>query len=449
MAMFVRRELILIVEVWLQQDLPAGWNKGPLALNWRVGKPNPVESNASSREAYTNTKLKEPLYADEVRRHRPVQEKLDVAVDGQKVGSWTVTAMELVRLVDEIKQLVPEGGPQAVAVFHGQLEASDAISLLRMHEEVLKINPLAPRPATAQAETAKDLIERLLGEDAKLSKIARQVATSITFITTADKLPALPGYESSPDWTIADEWLWHLSRGPRMMPDLVGLSQFRKEQVVMDGALRALVTFRGLVLVGPNPDPDPDRGYYRGAEFQVHTLYTDAMVLGMLQRLLVRQLPTEISRVISKGTPEEQKLSTVKHKLLVMRDTYWSVDFGHRGAMDLFLRKFQKAYDMRRSLDSAFQDMDDHLAELQVTTSQGTNALLTILAVIGLPLTLVATAWASWATASGWDYSKWLWLVVVLFVTVIALGVIVTRLELLRESLKMLWSGSIRKKPSH
>lgn len=442
--MFVRRELILLVEVWLKDwgDQPGpGWTAGPLQRSWRVGKPDQLESNAESRLAYTNLRLKEPLYAQTVRRHRLLNETLTLGAGGK----WTATALEIARVSDQVQQLVPEGGPQAVAIFHGELDAPNAGILFESHQEVLKINPAIVQKT--EKPSAMALIEQVLGENAKLSKKARQVATSITFVTEDTGLGALPGYNNSfPNWTITDQWLWHLSRGQKLMPDPSGLSEFRKEQVVMDGALRALVTYRGLVLVGVNSDTSPDHGYYQGTEFQVHTLYTDAMTLGMLQRLLVRQLPAQISGDLSKNVADQQTLSTLKHNLLVMRDEYWSVDFGHRGAMDTFLKRFQKAYDMRRSLDSAFEDMDDHLAELQVSTSQGTNALLTLLAVIGLPLTIGATAWASWATASGWDYSKWIWLGLVIIVTVIVFVLISVQYQLLRQSLKALYSGSIKRK---
>src|SRR5207237_9386676 len=113
----------------------------------------------------------------------------------------------------------------------------------------------------------------------------------------------------------------------------------------------------------------------------------------------------------------------------------WSIDFGHRGMMDTFLNRFQQAYDMVRALGTIFADLDDHLAEAQVATSQQTNALLTLLAVIGLPFSVATAAWASWAAAaSSWDNQRWAWLPVFLL-SAIAIGIALSRLPPVRHSL--------------
>jgi hypothetical protein len=370
--------------------------------------------------------LVKALYANDIRE---VHTNFNV----DSAGRWLVDSVELVRLTEECGQLLPNGAAQAVAVIHGTIEAADPNSFLRAHQRVLRINPLL-------ATDASSFVRELLTDNVQLSRESRQVATSISFVTMTGGLRELPGYESLDGWTVADQWLWHLDRGPELMPDAVGLADFRTQQVVMNAKLRGLVTFQGLTIVGCDSDPVNDRGYYRGTSFQIHTLYADALILGMLQRLLLRQLPSEISVALSRQGPDEQSLSSIRHDLLVMRETYWSVDFGHRGIMDTILERFQVAYDMVKALTTVFADLDDHVAEVQVTTNQQTNALLTLLAAIGLPYTLATAIWASWATAtSAWDNQRWVWLFVALLAAT-ALFIFISRLELLRESLRLLLS---------
>lgn len=430
-AAFTRRDLILILEVRQSGQL-VDWTPGALSLRWRVGDPDEISSEANRRVQYTSPKLVKALYEPTLRMHRMISETFEVDPESR----WVVGAVELVQVTDECRTLLKRDASNAIAVVHGTLEAASAQAFLRAHDKVLSLNPLLETDASR-------FVTHVLTPSIQLGGDSRQVAVSITFVTTPSGLAPLEGYKTWTEWTVADQWLWHVDRGARIMPERIALPDFRHQQVMMNAMLRAVVTFQGLAIVGINPDPDATRGYYQGTTFQVRTLYTDVFILGKLQRLLLRELPGEISRALEQTKADDQSLSSIRHTLLRIRETYWSIDFGHRGMMDTFLSRFQAAYDMVKALTTVFADLDDHLAEAQVLTSQQTNALLTLLAVIGLPFSVATAAWASWASAaSTWDNQRWAWLPVFLLAAT-GIGLVLSRWTPVRQSL-----GALLSRPS-
>ncbi|MEU5977412.1 hypothetical protein [Streptomyces sp. NPDC047315] len=412
----VRRDAVLIVAV--RMDAPPGepYRPGPLERRWRVGRDDEVVSSAVRRAAYTSTRLRPLLWDEEVRWHREVDGAVSLPPSPAR---FELSAIELVRLNEAARAALWDMGepPDAdgVAVLHGRLPPDAPARLPQALRRCANIDPHQEQGAQ------RTWVSAVLPPGCRIAGTERDAVHGTLITAGASGLPPRfegPGFDG---WELADQWLWALQHASGEVPLPDALERIQSRRLPLSGKVRGVAGLRGVSLVATHPDPGPGApgNYYDGTSYQLATLHTDALVLARLQQLLLDAFGNEVAR-IGAHEPHQRKVAQLERDLLLFRRSYWSAGFGRQRPAAAITRIWQQ----HAGLPEAVQGLVDDLAELsrqvQAAETETTNAILGLLAAVGLPLTAGLAVWQGLPEAGAASLGR------ALAVTAVATAVLVT-----------------------
>ncbi|WP_405643912.1 hypothetical protein [Streptomyces uncialis] len=311
-----------------------------------------------------------------------------------------------------------------VALIHGRMPSEAAP---RRIADVLR-NCIDLDPAHAGG-AHRAWVEGLLPPGCRIADTERE-AVHLTLVTSADELPRLPGGPGPAELETADQWLWHLYRASTLPGGARALEELQRLKLPAYRQLRTVLGARGLVTVGTTPDVPRSDGrepFYHGSSFHQRTVYADAIALARLQQIQLDAFGAEVAR-IGEREPRRGRVARLERDLLVFRRGYWAAGFGRNEAVDNMVRVWQRETGQPQSLQSLMEDLAELSRQVQAAGTETTNAILGLLAAVGLPLTAGLAVWSGLpaaGTASLWWAAG-------------AIGVIVTGLVLAFPGLRRL-----------
>lgn len=379
--------LVVVAEVELDAVPDRAWAPGPVVMRWRVGTPKEVASTATERLYYLNEGLEACLYRREhtpVRWHRTLS---GVPFPGRPQARFD--AVEVLRLPGLAG--VGDRGLCAVHVSAGEASVDEAEALIYAASN-LNIRHGAP---------LRTELDRLLAGVGRLAQQSRRAHT-VGFVVPRSRLSKPFKGASTP----AEQWLYLLANQARIPPSAEVLTEAAKSDIAVSEDYRARVTTFGISLVALKPATEQKNvAVHEAVEFFARGLYTDLLLFGVSRTVLLRLLSTRTTTALM-DTANAGAVEQMRSALLWFRRLYVRSDFAPQPPYDQMLRQFSAASELDNALERVQKDVDDLATRLQARLSAQTNALLGLIAVIGLPFSLSVAIWADLQP------SKLLWLLV-------------------------------------
>ncbi|GHE78375.1 hypothetical protein GCM10018785_53170 [Streptomyces longispororuber] len=379
-----RREAVLVVAVRIDRTPDGAYTPGPLERRWRAGRPNEVVSRADRRASYTNPQLVSLLWAPDVRWHR------ECGPDVVSPAGFRLSAVELVRLGGFMNAALMEmetpAAANGVALLHGTLPAVPPADLPKALRFCANID------AHHRQGEQRRWVSRQLPHGCRVADTQRKMVHGV-LVTPRNELPRLHD-DSGLD--TAEQWLWKMLHATEYVPPTEAAEEMGRLRLPLPSAMCGVAGSLGLVIVGtaadPNTEQAPDYQFYDGSSFHLATLYSEALALVCLQQLVLDAYGREVARM-GQSEPLHHKVGQLERDLLVFRRSYWAADFGRQDACATIVRNFQRGCGMPEALQSLAGDLGELARQVQAAETETTNAILGVLAAIGLPL---ATGLAIW-----------------------------------------------------
>ncbi|MDP9257878.1 MAG: hypothetical protein M3Q31_15175 [Actinomycetota bacterium] len=362
MNTFARCSAIVVVPVDLL-ELPA-WEPGPLPVS--LGS---SVASAALRRSYFNERAATALYGSG-RLHRWMG-----AEHGRKrsCDRFEVAGVELL--------CVPARGDRrnALLAVHGEIQADglDAV------ETLTRIAQLGNGGSQARAF----LDELLDGCGSVMSGLKR--ATTITLATPAAGSLAAPlGSPAFDAWNPDLQWLWLLASatlpgdylpapedGKGMLGSIIHLSANWKVLVLRDGA----------AYLGSGADMSSAYRLADDAEFHFRTIYLDALLVAQSQRLQLTRIADELA-ALADPMSDPAPLLRLERELTAFRNVYWWQHLGPQWHANRLLSAYQAGHEITELFDQVTDELGDYSRKAHTAATQRTEALVGVLAVVGLPL---------------------------------------------------------------
>ena len=218
-----------------------------------------------------------------------------------------------------------------------------------------------------------------------------RVAARDQGVATAERvgwsLAARRSFERAPDWAEAIDRL----REQGGVHTLV-----RRASLVVHRAGAAVVVndtgpFRSLLDANPSDEPT---GLAERAQASCHTVFTDACLLGMMQRVGLHSIADESVR-LSSARPSVRGLINLEADFARFKSTYWWHQITEEEEANIILRGFQTHHGLDDLLAEVGRDLGHFAAQVQTLSAARSGAALGLLTLVLFPLTvLVAFAQA-------------------------------------------------------
>lgn len=408
----IRRDTVLIMAVHISEPPAAPFRPGPLERRWRVGRPDEVVSSASRRAAYTQRRLGPLLWGPQVRWHRELPDT------AESPARFQLSAVELVRLNDAtlgaLKEMDSPAEANGVALLHGALPPDAPARLPKTLQECADVDEHHGQGVH------RAWVAQQLPPGCRIAVTEREAVHCTLVTPRSGHLRLHPG-RLQQGWNSIDQWLWHMHHATLYPPGPEALEQLQGMRLPLPTKVRGVLGVRGLTLVGTERDPGRDvpLNYYDGTSYHLTTLYADALALARLQQIVLDAFGHEVAR-IGEHEPRRRKVAQLERDLLVFRRSYWTADFGRQGTVDAMMRAWQQSAGLQQSLQSLINDLGELSRQVQSAETETTNAILGLLAAVGLPLTTGLAVWQGLPQAG----ASLLWRT--LSVTMVATVVLVT-----------------------
>ncbi|MET9494344.1 hypothetical protein [Streptomyces sp. NPDC006552] len=366
----------VIFEVRLTKP-PAPWRPGPYPVRL------PRRAEAADRElrlTYFESRLQEVLYGTDgapVRWHR--QFATPVPLTGACVRGVEILRMPLVR--DGL----------GLAVLHVDLTdpGSPGASPVPALERLSRL-----ATASTPSGTGRDALQALLPAGTQLVESSTRART-LAHVTFEDR-PAPVMSAPYTGWSPVDQWLWLLASAcseERFAPD-PDEPAVRSGTVVFSADWRALVLREGAAFVGMTPDRE-DEGFHALAEAHVHSIYLDAVLIGVMQLYALNEVANAVASTPA-GRLDADALASLEHRLMNVRRRLWFSHVTVRGKGNELLRQFQDQHALPALLDNIISELSDAARLVEAVTNRGVNAALGLLTILGLPIGIAFSSAAVW-----------------------------------------------------
>jgi hypothetical protein len=375
------------------KELDREWHPGPLPL--RI---SPEEiTDERWRVQFVHARLQSALYDGARRAYWMSPESSAQTIPGTR---FVIAAAELLRF-----RAGPRDRPNALAAIH-LLPKSDGKAMIG---EMKMVTRDLDRPPAARI---LEFVESVLPRGTQISRRERH-ATLLTFATHQPESPLIGtsrwSVEEPSTWSALDRWRWSLAMAsPPSKNALVA-----PELPEAPGRLVAIprrdvqVVHSGVAILGTRDDRGARHSdEYVKDETRTRTIFLDALLLGVVQRVLVEQLANDAARC---GDParSRRRFRELQRDVRIFRNVYWWREFSTWRWPDAVLRAYQDEHAMDRQVDGLTSEVADYAGEVGAANSERTNLALGLLAVIGVP-GVVATVLATLGSSSD-SAAKWLW----------------------------------------
>ncbi len=339
---------------------PAGWEAGPYPFGEGDDK-----ATAEERLTYFAEHTATALYGKTgrpVRFHRgPLR--------GACHDGFRPIAVELLALDFPTKR------SNCLAVVHGAVGGPDEVGTL--------YRLVRPRPRGAALEwlcaTGVGVGTPAYGKEYR--------GTSIVFATPrADewpqKIPALR------DWPTDMQWLRLLASctpADRYTPHPEELVGYLERTYLLSSTWKALVLPEGLAFLALERDAGDPGSFLRSAELHVRSLYLDAILLGVAQELLLRELLRQVA-ALDDPLDKPAEFRQIEGRITRFRNIYWWQIVTPAEHANRLLELYAKENRLPALASHAMDETARFTEQLETRAAQQSNTALAILTVFGLPL---------------------------------------------------------------
>jgi hypothetical protein len=332
-------------------DAPTDWSTGPLPLKMPDGRP----AEASVRATYFQPLAASVLYGSTDRPSR--WHRLVADGSGRSLPvPVRVVGMELMK----VPQWRPvDGGISFLAVLHVELPIDNPVEAL---SAVVRLDRGAR--GVAGWRTAAD---RLLGPGLRIDP-TWQRAISTCFLRAHGELPALD--DAPGEWTRLSSWLW-------LAASATPFSDFppdTEDPGLLAGVLYLSRTWRGLALrdgvgfVGVSKTAVDD-SFLASAELYTSTIYTDVVLLALLQRIGLDSFAEELSRIGNRFEKSEE-LRLLVNAVTEYHNVLWWDDVTQHGVANELLRRIHAARRTPELLERVTADLASFQQQVETQASE-------------------------------------------------------------------------------
>ena len=383
-----RTAVVLVVEVELDA-LPA-WDEGPLPVG--------ASETAAARRSYLNRRAAQALYGQS-RLH------FDGGLPPGAPGRFEPAGVEVLRFDRGTTRV------NGLLAVHGNLH-SDGTALVEDLSLLADVGPESP---------ARAWLELVLDGAGRAASTRR--ATTLVMTTPSGELThGLP--EPYAGWDRELEWLWLLASATSpdtyLPPSQLGAG-LHDSLVYLSAGWKALILRDGSAFLGSGADMGSVYGLASDPEVHFRSIYLDAILLGMIQRLRLGAIADDLAS-FSDPANDPERLDELERELAGFRNAYWWRHLGSQWHGTEILRAYQRQHEIPELLDQVVSQLGDSARVAQTAATQRTEALLGLLAVVGLPYGLAVAIFHSLET------HDWQWLLVSLAAaTVVTIGILLTK----------------------
>ena len=303
----------------------------------------------------------------------------------------------------------------ALLAVHGEIRADglDAV------EALARVAQLGNGDSQARAF----LDELLEGCGSVMSGLKR--ATTLTLATPAagvlDAPLGSPAYDA---WSPELQWLWLLASatvpgdylpapedGAGLLGSVIRLSANWKVLVLRDGA----------AYLGSGADMSAAYRLAGDAAFHFRTIYLDALLVAQSQRLQLTRIADELA-ALADPMSDPAPLLQLERELTAFRNIYWWQHLGPQWHANNLLRAYQGGHEIAELYDQVTDELDDYSRQAHTAATQRTEALVGVLAVVGLPLGAALELLHALAVDNPWWIAFALALAVLLIAAILLTG---------------------------
>jgi hypothetical protein len=357
-VLFSQRFTILVAPVVLGR-MP-DWPPGPLPVD-----ADGTVATAAVRATYFNERAANALYGS-ARRHQWADEER-VFAEGFDVRAAEVVAVGAGRT-----------GTSGLLAVH-LAPHDDGLALVVALDRLARIDRDSPTRAALDA-----LLAGCGGVRAGLRR-----ATTITLAETgSEPLPLVLPMPAFGDWPADLQWLWLLASATptaAYQPPPDDHAALLSRTVRMSQSWSALVTRDGTAMIGCGTDMQPAYTLYRDAANHFRTIYLDALLLAQMQRLRLTGIADDLASLNDPTSNPDQVLA-LEHDLAAFRNVLWWQHLGPQWHANDLLRAYQDQHELHAILDQISHDLNDFARTAQTAASERTEALVGVVAVVGLPI---------------------------------------------------------------
>jgi hypothetical protein len=169
-----------------------------------------------------------------------------------------------------------------------------------------------------------------------------------------------------------------LPLAPEVLPEL------RAKVRRISAGWSALVLRQGAAFLGHRPDTGPG-DFYDWAEQNARTVYLDALLLGIAQRMQIDELTDDLSAVFE-GPGLARRVADLEQRIARFRSTYWRQHLAAHGPANDLLIAYQATHRLPERFEQVLAEAADQARLVQTRESQQIAGALGVLTVLGLPL---------------------------------------------------------------
>lgn len=337
-----------------------GWSAGPMPWDWPVthGRNDDQQDVTSSRLRSTlvRSHAADIVYGrdDERRWHR----RLDVA----DVLGWGVDGLELLA--------IPAHGGERAWLFVIHLTAPVGVDPAA---GLGHLGDVAPQRSTRTRDSVNTVVRAALPGAELRARPTDRHGYVVSHVVFDD------GVKSSrpplDDDTVPLHWQWSRFLASGNTPDALGGGLRSQEQQWFDHDLSpswcASVLARGTAFVGLTPASD---AYHDTGRVLARSVYLDAVLLGLLQQEIVKDLTTRLPQLLVRGSSLSDRLE-LQRQLIHYRAGVWSRTVSESRHMNDVLTTLQRQID----LADMQAELGTDIADLAQISQQEANRRVTFL----------------------------------------------------------------------
>jgi hypothetical protein len=361
MANFARRGAILVTPVDLIA-LPE-WEPGPVPF-----ADGDTVATADVRRTYFNERTGAALYGP-ARAHRWAGPGERLAVTG---GELELLALEIVQVPGR------RADRNGLLVVHGHV-AADGLALVDTLQTLCDVGS-SRSPLRAWCDRA------LAGCGVVGPGIERAMTMTIATPRGPLDAPLPPGGYAG--WSADLQWLWLLASATSpeaYLPAPEAREALSGSLVHLSAGWQALVLRDGTALLGSGADMSPVYRLFDDAELHFRSIYLDALLLAQMQRLVLTQIADDVAAVVDPALDPERLLD-LERELTTFRNVFWWRHLGPQWHGNELLHAYQRQHAIPELLDQVAAELGDYSRKVERAAAQRSEALLGVLAVVGLPV---------------------------------------------------------------
>ena len=362
MSTFARGFAIVVAPVDLL-ELPA-WEQGPLPVT-----KDGVVASAELRRGYFNERSASALYGPG-RLHREMGSEHGL---GQSYDRFEVAGVELLHLPTS------RGRRNALLAVHGEVHA-DGLGLVETLARIAYLGTDVSAP--------RSFLDKLLeGCGTVMSGLKR--ATTMTLATPATGVLEAPLESPTYDaWGAELQWLWLLASATSpedYLPAPENRAELLGSLIRLSASWQVLVLRDGTAYLGSGADMSSTYRLSTDGEFHFRTVYLDALLVAQAQRLQLTRIADELA-ALTDPMGDPAPLLRLERQLTAFRNVYWWQHLGPQWHANKLLRAYQANHEIDELFQQVTDEIGDYSRKAHTAATQRTEALVGVLAVVGLPL---------------------------------------------------------------